>query len=63
MKCRTLSDETNICIPGIRTFYSSTGINAATFTSADYIEILNQYKEITQPFQSTDTFKYQTIVL
>ena len=56
-----LSDSiTDISITGICMHHSTTGIRVAICHNFDYVEILNLYKDITQPFQNTDFLNDET---
>ena len=56
MNPRTLSDTlTNLHVIGTPARHSTTGIGIAACHGQDYVDILNQFVDITQPFKSTDS--------
>ena len=60
MNPRSLSDTlTNICVIGTPANENTTGINIVTRHSREYINILNQYAEITQPGVNTSAGEHQ----
>ena len=61
MNPRTLSDTlTNLHVIGTPARHSTTGIGIAACHGQDYVDILNQFVDITQPFKSTDSGVHQT---
>ena len=58
---KTLSDTmTNLHVIGTPARHSNTGIGIATCHCQDYVDILNQFVDITQPFKATDSGDHQT---
>ena len=61
MNPRTLSDTlTNLHVIGTPARHCTTGIGIAACHGQDYVDILNQFVDITQPFKSTDSGVHQT---
>ena len=61
MNPRTLSDTlTNLHVIGTPAGHSTMGIGIAACHGQDYVDILNQFVDITQPLKATDSSDHQT---